>query len=69
MAAAPVRSIRFGALLRQADNPWSSIVEAARICDDLGFHSIYFIERLLAIPDPPRTSSGRGRECLLGDAL
>src|SRR5215470_14282512 len=47
---APV--IRFGALLRQADNRWSSIAESARICDDLGFHSIHFIDHLLALPDP-----------------
>lgn len=44
-------AIRFGALLRQADNQWSTIAESARICDDLGFHSIYFIDHLLAIPD------------------
>ena len=44
--------VRFGALLRQADNRWSSIAESARIADDLGFHSIYFIDHLLAIPDP-----------------
>ncbi len=52
MTAAPARPIRFGALLRQADNRWSSIAESARICDDLGFHSIHFIDHLLAIPDP-----------------
>ena len=46
------RPVRFGALLRQADNRWESIAEAARICDDTGFHSIYFIDHLLAIPDP-----------------
>jgi F420-dependent oxidoreductase-like protein len=46
------RPIRFGALLRQADNRWSSIAEAARICDDLGFHAIHVIDHLLAIPDP-----------------
>jgi F420-dependent oxidoreductase-like protein len=46
------RPVRFGALLRQADNRWSNIVEAARICDDVGFHSIYFIDHLLALPDP-----------------
>jgi F420-dependent oxidoreductase-like protein len=46
------RPVRFGALLRQADNQWSSIAAAARICDDLGFHSIHFIDHLLAIPDP-----------------
>jgi len=46
------RPIRFGALLRQADNRWSSIAESARICDDLGFHAIHFIDHLLAIPDP-----------------
>jgi F420-dependent oxidoreductase-like protein len=50
MPAAP-GTIRFGALLRQADNRWSSIAESARICDDLGFHSIHFIDHLLAIPD------------------
>src|SRR5262245_34326699 len=44
--------IRFGALLRQADNRWSNIAESARICDDLGFHSIHFIDHLLALPDP-----------------
>ena len=44
--------IRFGALLRQADTRWSSIAESARICDDLGFHAIHFIDHLLAIPDP-----------------
>ena len=48
----PPRPIRFGALLRQADNRWDSIAESARICDDLGFHSIHFIDHLLAIPDP-----------------
>ena len=46
------RPIRFGALLRQADNRWSTIEESARICDDLGFHAIHFIDHLLAIPDP-----------------
>jgi F420-dependent oxidoreductase-like protein len=46
------RPIRFGAVLRQADNRWTSIAESARICDDLGFHSIHFIDHLLAIPDP-----------------
>ena len=51
MSPAPP-AIRFGALLRQADNRWSSIAESARICDDLGFHSIHFIDHLLAIPDP-----------------
>jgi len=52
MPASPPRPIRFGALLRQADNRWSSIAESARICDDLGFHAIHFIDHLLAIPDP-----------------
>src|SRR5215510_4901668 len=46
------RPVRFGALLRQADNRWESIAEAARICDDAGFHAIHFIDHLLAIPDP-----------------
>jgi F420-dependent oxidoreductase-like protein len=46
------RTVRFGALLRQSDNRWSSIAEAARIADDLGFHAIHFIDHLLAIPDP-----------------
>ena len=31
MSPTPIRPIRFGALLRQADNRWSSIAEAARI--------------------------------------
>jgi F420-dependent oxidoreductase-like protein len=48
----PDRPIRFGALLRQANNRWPAIAESARICDDLGFHSIYFIDHLLALPDP-----------------
>ncbi|HXH83094.1 MAG TPA: TIGR03560 family F420-dependent LLM class oxidoreductase, partial [Candidatus Tectomicrobia bacterium] len=48
----PRRPIRFGALLRQADNRWASIAESARICDDLGFSTILFIDHLLAIPDP-----------------
>jgi alkanesulfonate monooxygenase SsuD/methylene tetrahydromethanopterin reductase-like flavin-dependent oxidoreductase (luciferase family) len=52
MASASARPIRFGALLRQANNRWSSIAESARISDDLGFHSIHFIDHLLAIPDP-----------------
>jgi len=52
MPAPAARPVRFGALLRQADNRWTSIAESARICDDLGFHSIYFIDHLLAIPDP-----------------
>jgi len=52
MPAPAARPIRFGALLRQADNRWSSIEESARICDDLGFHAIHFIDHLLAIPDP-----------------
>lgn len=52
MTQVPGRPIRFGALLRQADNRWSSIAEAARIADDLGFHSIHFIDHLLCIPDP-----------------
>jgi F420-dependent oxidoreductase-like protein len=52
-ALSPVtRPVRFGALLRQADNRWERIAEAARICDDLGFHAIHFIDHLLAIPDP-----------------
>jgi F420-dependent oxidoreductase-like protein len=51
MTTAP-RPIRFGALLRQADNRWERIAESARICDDLGFHAIHFIDHLLAIPDP-----------------
>jgi F420-dependent oxidoreductase-like protein len=46
------RPVRFGALLRQAENRWTSIAESARIADDLGFHSIHFIDHLLAIPDP-----------------
>jgi F420-dependent oxidoreductase-like protein len=46
------RPVRFGALLRQADNRWATIAEAARIADDLGFHSIHFIDHLLALPDP-----------------
>ena len=46
------RPIRFGALLRQANNTWASIAESARICDDVGFHAIHFIDHLLAIPDP-----------------
>jgi F420-dependent oxidoreductase-like protein len=46
------RPVRFGALLRQADNRWSSISDSARIADDVGFHSIYFIDHLLALPDP-----------------
>jgi F420-dependent oxidoreductase-like protein len=52
MTTVPARPVRFGALLRQADNQWSSIAESARICDDLGFHAIHFIDHLLAIPDP-----------------
>src|SRR5919106_1469769 len=32
------RPVRFGALLRQADNRWERIAESARICDDLGCH-------------------------------
>jgi F420-dependent oxidoreductase-like protein len=52
MSVEPTRPIRFGALLRQADNRWSNIAESARICDDLGFHAIHFIDHLLAIPDP-----------------
>src|SRR5438132_14236552 len=48
----PDRRIRFGALLRQANNRWPAIAESARICDDLGFDSIYFIDHLLALPDP-----------------
>jgi len=52
MPTAASRPVRFGALLRQADNRWESIVEAARICDGTGFHSIHFIDHLLAIPDP-----------------
>jgi alkanesulfonate monooxygenase SsuD/methylene tetrahydromethanopterin reductase-like flavin-dependent oxidoreductase (luciferase family) len=47
----PTRPVRFGALLRQADNRWTTIAESARIADDLGFHSIHFIDHLLAIPD------------------
>lgn len=46
------RPVRFGALLRQADNRWASIAESARIADDVGFHSIYFIDHLLALPEP-----------------
>lgn len=52
MPAGSTRPVRFGALLRQADNRWERIAESARICDDLGFHSIHFIDHLLAIPDP-----------------
>jgi F420-dependent oxidoreductase-like protein len=52
VAAPASRPVRFGALLRQADNRWTSIAESARICDDLGYHSIHFIDHLLAIPDP-----------------
>jgi alkanesulfonate monooxygenase SsuD/methylene tetrahydromethanopterin reductase-like flavin-dependent oxidoreductase (luciferase family) len=52
MASFASRPIRFGALLRQADNRWTSIAESARIADDLGFHAIHFIDHLLAIPDP-----------------
>jgi alkanesulfonate monooxygenase SsuD/methylene tetrahydromethanopterin reductase-like flavin-dependent oxidoreductase (luciferase family) len=46
------RPVRFGALLRQADNRWERIAGSARICDDLGVHAIHFIDHLLAIPDP-----------------
>jgi len=46
------RPVRFGALLRQANNRWATIAESARIADDLGFHSIHFIDHLLALPDP-----------------
>jgi F420-dependent oxidoreductase-like protein len=52
MAPASPRPVRFGALLRQADNRWASIAEAARIADDLGFHALHVIDHLLAIPDP-----------------
>lgn len=52
MSTPPARPVRFGALLRQADNHWPAIAESARISDDLGFHSIHFIDHLLAIPDP-----------------
>jgi F420-dependent oxidoreductase-like protein len=52
MALPATRSIKFGALLRQADNRWASIAEAAHIADDLGFHAVHFIDHLLAIPDP-----------------
>ena len=48
----PSRPIRFGALLRQADNRWASIAESARIADETGFDAIHFIDHLLAIPDP-----------------
>jgi F420-dependent oxidoreductase-like protein len=44
--------IRFGALLRQADNQWASIAESARIADETGFDTLHFIDHLLAIPDP-----------------
>jgi F420-dependent oxidoreductase-like protein len=54
MTATSVRPIRFGALLRQADNRWSNIAEAAHIAEDLGFHAMHFIDHLLAIPDPER---------------
>ena len=46
------RQIRFGALLRQADNRWSSIAESARIADQAGFDTLHFIDHLLALPDP-----------------
>lgn len=46
------RPIRFGALLRQADNRWASIAESTRIADATGFDSIHFIDHLLALPDP-----------------
>ncbi len=46
------RPVRFGALLRQADNRWTTIAESARLADDLGFDAIHFIDHLLAIPDP-----------------
>ena len=36
----------------------ASIAESARICDDLGFHAIHFIDHLLAIPDPERRHPG-----------
>ena len=52
MKGANGRPIRFGALLRQADNRWASVADACRIADDLGFHAIHFIDHLLAIPDP-----------------
>ena len=52
MTSLATRPVRFGALLRQADNRWDRIAESARICDDLGFHAIHFIDHLLAIPDP-----------------
>ena len=48
----PSRPIRFGALLRQADNRWDRIAESARIADATGFHSIHFIDHLLALPNP-----------------
>jgi F420-dependent oxidoreductase-like protein len=44
--------IRFGALLRQADNRWPSIAQSARIADEAGFDTLHFIDHLLAIPDP-----------------
>jgi F420-dependent oxidoreductase-like protein len=52
MPETTARPVRFGALLRQTDNQWSRIAEAARICDDLGFHAVHFIDHLLAVPDP-----------------
>jgi F420-dependent oxidoreductase-like protein len=48
----PTRPVRFGALLRQADNRWDRIAESARIADETGFASIHFIDHLLALPDP-----------------
>ncbi|MBI4638272.1 MAG: TIGR03560 family F420-dependent LLM class oxidoreductase [Candidatus Rokubacteria bacterium] len=46
------RTVRFGAVLRQAGNRWERIAESARACDRLGFHSVHFIDHLLALPDP-----------------
>ena len=52
MSPGTARPIRFGALLRQADNRWPSIAAAAKLADELGFHAVHFIDHLLAIPDP-----------------
>ena len=46
-----VRSMRFGVCLPQHGASWSEVVETARVCDRLGYDSLWAVDHFVGIPD------------------
>jgi len=41
--------VKFGVMLRQQKIDFSSIVDATRLCDELGYHSVWFYDHILGM--------------------